>query len=644
MDPVYPIPRRVIAAQFDRFAASLRNRHLLALDAALAASMPAVAFWLRFEGFGFEESTWHMLRVYTGAALVIKIFVFFASGLYRRLWRYASLAELERIFIAGALAGLGCVVLGAVLLPGLGVTETRVPLSVLAFDFLATIGIAAAPRLLMRFAGAARRQSGGARRPAVVAGAGLTGQAILRESIASPRAGIEVVAFVDDDRSKHGMLLGGVKVAGALEDVGSVVRSFNAQEVIIAIPHAAGPLVRSIVEDAKDAGASTRIVPAIRELLSGELSVSKLRQVEIEDLLRREPIRTDLARVRTLAEGRTVLVTGGGGSIGSELCRQIAELGPSRLVVLDHAENPVFSIVNELQRKLPGVPVAPVIADIRNAVRVRQVFERFMPVAVFHAAAHKHVPLMEENVYEAVTNNILGTRNVVDAALDADTEHFVLISTDKAVRPTSVMGATKRLAEHVVHHAAITEKRNFVSVRFGNVLGSSGSVIPIFLDQIRNGGPVTVTHPDMRRYFMTIPEAVQLVLQAGAMGKGGELFVLDMGEPVRVADLARDLIRLSGLSEADIDIVFTGARPGEKLFEEIFLKGEDVTGTEHPKILRVRHEAAAEGVNERLEALVSSVLGTADDQTLRELLHGLVPDYSRVDARRETESALADHV
>jgi FlaA1/EpsC-like NDP-sugar epimerase len=340
-------------------------------------------------------------------------------------------------------------------------------------------------------------------------------------------------------------------------------------------------------------------------------------------------VQTDLARVANLARGKTVLVTGAGGSIGSELCRQLAALDPHTLVALDHSENAIFEVTGELQRRGVRCLVVPVIADIRNRCRIQQVFETHRPFAVLHAAAHKHVPLMEHNVAEAITNNVLGTRNLIDASASVGVQHFVLISTDKVVRPASAMGVTKRVAEYVVHNAAFRCGRNFVSVRFGNVLGSQGSVVPTFVRQIREGGPVTVTHPDMRRYFMTIPEAVQLVLQAGVLGKGGELFMLDMGEPVRIVDLARDMIRLSGLEEGtDIEIQFTGIRPGEKLYEEMFFDHEVALATEHPKILRARNGHEQYCSDAAIDELIQAAVAGAPDNVLRARLQLLVPDFT----------------
>ena len=403
----------------------------------------------------------------------------------------------------------------------------------------------------------------------LIAGAGEAGALILRELRANPQTGLIPVGFVDDDPHKQGMLIQRVRVLGSREPFPALVREHQVDQVIIAMPAAPGSAVREIVDICEQAGVRARIIPGMYELLSGAASIGQLRDVQIEDLLRREPVQTDTEQVAALIRGRRVLVTGAGGSIGSELCRQILRCEPAELIILGHGENSIFDIHNELRgwktgslkleagtaasksaassNQHPASKFTPVIADIRDADRLAAVFAAHRPEIVFHAAAHKHVPLMEDNVEDAVTNNVLGTRRLVEASIAAGVEHFVLVSTDKAVNPSSVMGTTKRVAELIVQEAAQRTGRAFVAVRFGNVLGSRGSVVPFFQRQIAAGGPVTVTHPDVKRYFMTIPEAVQLVLQAAALGCGGEIFVLDMGEPVRIADLARDLIRLSGL-------------------------------------------------------------------------------------------------
>jgi FlaA1/EpsC-like NDP-sugar epimerase len=364
------------------------------------------------------------------------------------------------------------------------------------------------------------------------------------------------------------------------------------------------------------------------ESLGGKASVTALRPIQIEDLLRRAPVRIDLDRVQEIVTGHPVLVTGAGGSIGSELCRQIAAHHPAPLILLGHGENSVFNIAAELTERHPGLAVVPLIADIRDRDRIHRLLEAWRPFIVFHAAAHKHVPLMEVNVAEAVSNNVIGTRNVCEAAVAAGVERFVMVSTDKAVRSSNVMGATKRVAEQIVQELGTAHGHNYIAVRFGNVLGSRGSVVPVFLRQIEAGGPVTVTHPEMRRYFMTIPEAVQLVLQAAVLGRGGEVFVLDMGEPVRIVDLARDLIRLSGLEPGrDIEINFTGVRPGEKLYEELFFGKEQAETTDHPKVLRARHAELPIGISSAVTTLGERARQGASDDELRSILRRLVPDY-----------------
>lgn len=606
----------------------MRNRHFLVLDLIGLSALPFLVMALRFERFNWPEGYLGITIAYALVTLPLRFWFAWRAGLYRCIWQHASIVEAERILVAAGSSALANFFVGAFALEALGLASRRMPLSALTLDAVLSFAVLAVPRLAARFLTVRRRRALPGTRTIVV-GAGAAGQLVARESLASDRANFSVVAFVDDDRRKFGMLLNGVRVEGGIDDLPRIIRDFGAQEVIIAMPSARGSLVRRIVEMATLAGARTRTVPSLADLASGKVEVTALRPVEIQDLLRRAPITTDLEAVKQLATGKIVMVTGAGGSIGSELCRQIASLAPSLLILLDHSENQVFEIEGELRRKFPQLRLAPVIADIRDAARIRRVFEKFHPHAVFHAAAHKHVPLMEENIVEAITNNVLGTRNVVDASIDCGVQHFVLISTDKAVRPTSIMGATKRVAEIIVRLAAARENRHFVAVRFGNVLGSRGSVVPTFMAQIERGGPVTVTHPEMRRFFMTIPEAVQLVLQAGALGKGGELFVLDMGEPVKIADLARDLIRLSGLEEgSDIEIKYSGMRPGEKLYEEVLFGDEDVGDTEHPKVIRVLADEPEVAYEERINDLVRlAAAQTEDGGKLRKLLVDLVPDF-----------------
>jgi len=604
----------------------MRNRFYFVLDLVGLAFVPFAGLLLRFEGPYWPSGYLATAIAFALFTLPLRLYVAYRFGLYRCIWKFASIRELERILSASLTAAALNSVIGIWIIQA--VAPRRMPYSALVLDALLMTGILAAPRLYARIRHLRRKRDGEAVRTIVV-GAGSAGQMVARESLQSDRAQFEVVAFVDDDQHKIGQSLNGVRIAGRINDLPRLIRDHGVREVIIAMPSARGHEVRRIVELATTAGARTRTVPSLTDLVSGQIEISALRPVEIQDLLRRAPIKTDVNAVRTLAEDQTVLVTGAGGSIGSELCRQIADLKPKLLVLLDHSENQIFEIERELKRRNPTLQTAPVIADVRDQQRVRRTFQRFHPFAVFHAAAHKHVPLMEENVVEAVTNNVLGTRNVVDACVEHNVTHMVLISTDKAVRPTSIMGATKRLAEILVRLASARASQHFVAVRFGNVLGSRGSVVPTFMQQIERGGPVTVTHPEMRRYFMTIPEAVQLVLQAGALGKGGELFVLDMGEPVKIADLARDLIRLSGLEEgADVDIKYTGMRPGEKLYEEVLFGDEDVRDTEHPKVLRVLAAEPAEELEKRIDDLLRLVaLDSSDEGRLRAAIIELVPDF-----------------
>ena len=607
----------------------LRNRHLLILDAVLLGLSTMAAYVVRFEGLDWGGANLHTALVYLLFSLPLKLGVLLYVGLYRRLWRFAGVAELEHILVATAISASLSTLLGAAVLPGLTLTPLRVPLSVLFIDGCLSAGAVALPRLFIRLLGRRSqwRRLEAARRVLIV-GAGAAGEVIVKELLSHPQLGLNPIGFVDDDRSKHGHRLCDLPVYGALSAIKDLVLRYDVEEVIIAMPRAPGGVVREVVRAAMEAGVKTRTVPGIFDIISGRVAVASLRQVEIQDLLRREPIQTDLEQVRVLATGETVMVTGAGGSIGSELCRQLARLEPAQVLVMGHGENSIFDVMAELTERYPNVTCVPIIGDVRDRERMRLIFERYRPYAVFHAAAHKHVPLMEENMAEAVTNNVLGTKNIAELSAEFGVEHLVLISTDKAVRPTNVMGATKRVAEQIVQEIAETHGRNFVAVRFGNVLGSRGSVVPTLLRQIEAGGPVTVTHPEMRRYFMTIPEAVQLVLQVGAIGKGGEVFVLAMGEPVKIFDLATDLIRLSGLEVGtDIEIRFSGSRPGEKLYEELFFDSESALPTGHPKVLRAKNGVLPIGLSTVVDLLVDGARrGWSDDQ-LRNLLGRLVTDF-----------------
>jgi FlaA1/EpsC-like NDP-sugar epimerase len=612
----------------------IRNRFLLAADLVLIVTSVLASFALRLD-LGptfvyFMPQAWAMVVV----ALIVKPTVYYFFGLYRRYWVYASVRELRLIAVATAAAqvGVALILMLAILTSLLPATFPR---SVIFIDWLFSLFSVGGLRLTVRLiaeAGQVSQKSdgrGGLRR-AVIVGAGDAGVLVVREMQRNPQLHMLPAAFVDDDPEKLRKDIHGVRVVGKLHDLPWVIDRSRAREVVIAIPSAPGDVVRLVTQICRRKGIPFRTMPGIYELIGGQVNVSRLREVEISDLLRRQPARIDDEAVgRTLA-GKRVLVTGAGGSIGLELCRQVARWGPAQLVLLGHGENSIFEALLELSENYPSIPMQPVIADVRDRGRIGAVFAEIQPHVVFHAAAHKHVPLMEVNVAEAVTNNVMGTRSVVDAALARGTERLVLISTDKAVKPSSVMGATKALAEMIVRDAALRTRLPYVSVRFGNVLGSRGSIVPLFKGQIARGGPITITHPEMKRYFMTIPEAVHLVLQAAGMGEGsdrGEVYVLRMGEQVRIVDLAEDLIRLSGLEPGkDIEIQFTGVRPGEKLEEALWDEGIQYETTPHPDVVRVAEPQALSGaeLNETLMELERCV-EQDDTAAITELLASRIP-------------------
>jgi FlaA1/EpsC-like NDP-sugar epimerase len=574
----------------------LRNRHFLIIDCVLLPLAAYLSYVLRLDTFqpqAYARSCALLILL----TLLLMPPVFRGVGVYSHYWRYASVEEL--MLLGGATAAGVLLVTSSHLVVARAIWNVeRLPVSIPIIFFFLALAAAVMPRLVARLAGRSEHRlwhtyDGQA---VVVFGAGEAGAMVVRELRRNPQLGMRVVAFLDDDPLKCRLRIHGVPVLGNRHKLARVVQQCGASQVILALPTVPGKVIRELVVICEEAGARPLVVPGLYAFLGGSLHVDRIRSVEIEDLLRREPIPTELEAIGDLLRGRRVLVTGAGGSIGSELCRQLLRCAPSEIVLLGHGENSVFDIHSELLRalQLPAVEQAaggariglrPVIADIRDSERIQSVFETYRPEFVFHAAAHKHVPLMEMNQVEAITNNVMGTRNVLDAAQKVGVERFVLVSTDKAVHPSSIMGATKRIAELLTHQAAEKTGKAYMVVRFGNVLGSRGSVVLTMKQQIRLGVPVTVTHPDMKRYFMTIPEAVQLLLQACILGSGGEVFVFDMGEPVKILDLARDLIRLSGLEIGqDIDIAFTGIRPGEKLYEELFIAGESYERTRHKKV------------------------------------------------------------
>jgi len=603
----------------------VRNRFVLIGDLALIIVSVLGSFALRLD---VSQLPFYFPAALTmcAVALLIKVPVYFYFGLYRRLWIYASTNELRLITVAVTTAsvltsGVMSLIFYLEWLPGFA-------RSALGIDWLLSLVLIGGSRFALRIlAEQSNTHRDSKSKRALIIGAGDAGALVVRELQRPSQLNLVPIGFLDDDLAKQNHQIYGVSVIGKVNKLSEILDNQQVDEVIIAIPSAPGNIIRLVNDACRQKNIPSRTMPGIYELLGGKVSVNRLREVDITDLLRRDHVRVNDEKVGQALEGKRVLVTGAGGSIGRELSRQIARRAPAELVLLGHGENSIFEILLELQSNYPNLKLIPVIADVRNAQRLDSVFKTHQPQIVFHAAAHKHVSLMEANPVEAVTNNVLGTRNLVQAAIAHGIERFVLISTDKAVRPSSIYGATKRIAEMIVLDAARQHQRAFTVVRFGNVLGSRGSIIPIFKNQIANGGPVTITHPDMFRFFMTIPEAVYLVLQASSMQNGGEVFVLNMGEPVRILDLAEDLIKLSGLEpHKDIEITFTGIKPGEKLVEELWDSDTALMPTLHPDISRLNEPSILPTPNliQAIEQLTT--LSLSDDRAaITQLLDGLIP-------------------
>jgi FlaA1/EpsC-like NDP-sugar epimerase len=600
----------------------------LFLDILITAVAIVAAFALRLEGdvvTGYIGALFWMGLI----SILVKPVVYYLFGLYRKLWAYASTSELILISTAVTVASA---VFSAITLTLYITRILNFPRATLLIDWLLSLvgigGLRFAIRLLAEGRAASKKPQPRKASNVLVIGAGSAGALVVREMQKNPQLGLHPVGYLDDNPTKQKHQIHGVSVVGKITDLGRVLDHRRVDEVIMAIPSGGGNIVRLVTDVCRLKGVPFRTMPGLFELIGGKVSVNRLREVDITDLLRREPTQIQNQLVGSALSGKRVLITGAGGSIGSEISRQVARWGPQMLILLGHGENSIFEAMLELREDFPTLPIQLVIADIRDKPRIHSVFSDFHPQVVFHTAAHKHVPLMESNIEDAVTNNIVGTKNVVQAAHAIGAERLVLISTDKAVRPANVMGATKRIAEMVVLEAARRTGHAYSVVRFGNVLGSRGSVVPLFKRQIAHGGPVTVTHPDMKRYFMTIPEAVHLVLQAAAMGQGGEVFMLNMGQQVRVLDLAEDLIRLSGLEPGkDVEIVFTGIRPGEKLSEDLWEAGMDYQKTAHPDIFRAQAEESI--LPDNLDKLVEELHHLARDGEASAILHMLdetIPD------------------
>ena len=611
-----------------------QNRHLLVFDCMAITAAVWLSFALRFESLDAFRyiRTWDF---YLPLILVVRLLSFYLFGLYSRLWRFAGVQEI--LDVMGAVM-TGSIVVAFLLLGIILPLQlvTGFPRSTLVLESVFTLifsgGFRLAPRILR-----SRNPSGKGMAPdshgmqskrVLIVGAGEAGSMVAREIQANPGIGLIPVGFLDDDIKKHGLKLHGVPVLASCDRISESVKEQGVSLVIIAMPTASGKVIRGIVKACQVVNIHCQTVPGLYDLITGECQVSDFRNVRLEDLLRREPVTIDLSKVERFLKGKRVLVTGAGGSIGSELCRQVAKFSPESVLLFEISENNLYCVHNNLVERLPQTRFLPVIGDVKDLDRVMGIFKEYRPQVVFHAAAHKHVPLMELNPREVVANNVFGTENIIQAALTVNAEHYVLVSTDKAVMPSSAMGASKRVAEVLTQRAAHSSGSVFVVVRFGNVLGSSGSVVPFFQEQIARGGPVTITDPEAERYFMTGNEAVSLILQAAAIGRGGEIFVLDMGEPIKIVDLAHDLIRLSGLEPGqDIDIVFTRLRPGEKLQEILFSPGEEKLVTSHRKIY-VSLDQPSDGLklDDHLKEL-KRMLPVGDDMALKRKLRDIVPEY-----------------
>ena len=567
--------------------------------------------------------------------LVVKIVIFGVFGQYHGWWRYVGISDLTGIIRASLASSLVIVVLWFLALQTDIVRKTlpaitEVGQGVFMADLFGTIFLLAGLRMVVRlYYEEFRTVEAGKLKRFLIVGAGNTGEALLREIQRMTVTEYEVVGFIDDNPVKQGIRIHGIPVLGTVEQLPEICKDKAIEEVAIAMPSATVPQRRRVVQVCQGTKVRFRTVPSMTDIAAGKFRVSQIRDVDINDLLGREAVQLDTEAVEAFIRGKVVLVTGAGGSIGSEMCRQMCFYKPKLLLFVEQAENPLFYIEQELRERWPDIAMKAVICDIADQSRVEVIFDKYRPEVVIHAAAHKHVPLMELNPGEAIKNNVVGTRTAADAADKFGVGNFVMISTDKAVNPTSMMGSSKRVAEMYVQDLNRTSKTHFVTVRFGNVLASEGSVVPIFKKQIAQGGPVTVTHPEMKRYFMTIPEASQLVLQAASMGKGGEIFLLDMGEPVKIVDLARELITLSGFRPGeDIEIIFTGLRPGEKLFEELSIKGEDMQQTHHPKIaiwknIPMDRDKLRRGIAELVE-----LAKAGDHDEIAGKIRELVPEYS----------------
>lgn len=623
---------------------NIRTFVVLLIDIVVFVISFAGAYELRFD-FSLQPSYFVPIAGLLLLFIPCKLLIFFVFGLYKGMWRYTSVNDLWRL-------GQACVLstLSFLLINLLGVALPGVPRSVFALDGLLTFimsgGLRVGIRLYYTMANTSerlqiwrfstRRRKGLERKSLLIIGAGSAGEKILREIQGNQRLNYNVLGFLDDDRSKWGRSLHGVKIYGAIDMIPEIVERENVDEALIAIPSATGPQIRRITEICKSCELDYRTLPEIGAIIDGKVSIKSLRDLKYEDLLRRPPVRLNTMEINRYLRGKKVLVTGAGGSIGSELCRQLIRFEPEELILVDASEVQLFGIQMELQHEIDFLRYQCILSQVQDQELMDKVFRQYGPQLIFHAAAYKHVPLLEKNPWEAIFNNVLGSRVVMDLALKYGVERFVLVSTDKAVRPTNVMGASKRLAELILQSLQ-GRGTLFMAVRFGNVIGSSGSVLPLFRRQLEQGGPITVTHREVTRYFMTIPEAAQLILQAGSLGTGGEIFILEMGTPVKIAEMAEELVRLSGKEPGkDVEIIFTGLREGEKLYEELITQGEGIVNTKHEKILALCNQGwngkqnQAEFVQWLYHSLedLYRIAATHDAQAIKDKLHEVIPEYA----------------
>jgi len=605
-----------------------RSIYKILIDGTVWSLITVLAFCLRLEGnlSSYSDSIF-FIAVF---AAPVKFLLVFINGHHKTSWRYSSIFDFFHPTLSIGIFTFLYYTAIILFADGFEIPRT-VPVIDAGLSFIAFFVIRAASQILLRqhktIASYLKRNTPEKR--VLIVGAGESGIMIAREMMRHMEAGIIPVGFLDDDMSKQNQRIAGIPVMGTLADIEEAARSCHPDEIIIAMPSEPGEVIRKVLEKAKKANIPCRTIPGLYDIVSGVVSMAQLRNVQVEDLLRRKPVQLDTEKIAVYLTDKRVMVTGAGGSIGSEIIRQAANFYPSKLILVGRGENSIHEMVRECQRAFTHIPCDVYIADVRDKVTLENIVQTEKPEIIFHAAAHKHVYLMESNPAEAVFNNVGGTKNLVELALKYDVKSFVNISSDKAVTPTSVMGASKRIAEFVVENASHHAKpgQNFVSVRFGNVLGSRGSVIPIFREQIRQGGPLTVTHPEMIRYFMLMPEAAQLVLQAGALGMNGAVFVLDMGKPVKIVDMAEDLIRLSGLEpHVDIKIKYTGIRPGEKLYEELLTAEEGTVTTLHEKIFVARKNGTINHFEKDLKALFKTA-ETGDSHAIRRVMKKMIPKY-----------------